>query len=82
MQPSPDDFNLTLGDINVEEHKPKQREAWKNANNKGLKEFEFMGRKYRTSEMSTGNRKFIGEMELKSEQKFPNGLIMKMFEYD
>ena len=61
---------------------PRQREAWIKAKEAGLKEYEFLGRKYKTSETEPESHKMMAEIELKSEQKLANGLIMKMFEYD
>lgn len=82
IQPAPLGFNLTIGDINFQNLTPKQREAWSKAKEAGLKEYEFLGRKYKTSETEPESHKMMAEIELKSEQKLANGLIMKMFEYD
>ena len=82
MQPTPQGFNSTLGDINFQNLTPRQREAWTRAKDLGKAEYEFMGRKYKTSETEPESPKMMAEIEFKDEQKFANGLIIKMFEYD
>jgi hypothetical protein len=83
MQPSSIDFTTTIADINAYNLTTEQRKAYERAKVKGQHSFEYVGRRHKVSDIDIENiEKVMPDIELRSDQKLENGLIIKMIEYD
>lgn len=83
MQPSSFDFTTTIADINAYNLTAKQRKAYERAKVTGQRSFEYAGRSYKVKDINIEYiEKVMPDIELRSDQKLENGLIIKLIEYD